>query len=158
MITPPAGTQSFYAAILEKPAAEFLIGLLAPEFVKTEHIKEAMITSADFRSDIEAAVELQEAVKEITDNITDFDQQSETIDRFNPLFFPKTKDLYSVAELDDTGEVIAIDGFQNPYIVMHSRTSTELYPNVIEGRVVYRQFELPSMQESLEVYQEPMLS
>lgn len=158
MITPPNGTPSFYAAILEKPAAEFLVSLLAPQFVRGGDIKEAMITSMDFNNDVEATVELQTAVKEIADNLIDFHQEIDTAERFNPLFLPKTKDLYDLVEVNDDGEITTIDGFQNPFVVMYSKTSIENHPNVIEGRVVYRQFALPPLHESLEAYQEPLLS
>ncbi len=142
MITPPKGTTSFYAAIFDKPAAEFIVGLLAPHFSKSGVVKDAMITSLDFESDINAVLELQHGVADVVNGITGFDEEVHMDEKFNPIYLPTTTDFLQYAELNEDDEIVGIDGFNSPFVIMSTSITVEDCPNVIEGRALYRQFTL----------------
>lgn len=158
MITPPESTSCFYTAFFEKTAAQFVVGLLAESFSRNNDIEQALITSKDFPSDIECINELKNAVEDVSANIVLDDDEIEIITRFNPIFLPKESDLYDVVDLNDEGDVIAIDGFASPYITMSLAVSTDEMANIIEGKVIYRQFNLPPAHVTLETNMEPLLS
>ena len=158
MITPPANTPSFYVALFEEPAARFVVGLVAESFGKTDDIREVMVTSKDFASDVLATVELQDGTSEIASHMVEIDEQCDVSTTYNPLFLPKTKSLYDTVEVDDDGDIVSIDGFHNPFTTVTIKMSIEDHPNFIDAKVVYKQFELPSLHTSLEAHMEPLLS
>ncbi len=142
MITPPKGTTSFYAAIFEKPAAQFFISLIAPEFSKTGEIKEAMITSVDFESDVNAVVEMQNGIADVIDAVTGFDEEVHLDEQFNPIYLPTTKDFLDYAELNEDDDIVGIKGFNTPFVIMNCSVATQDHPKVITAKALYRQFAL----------------
>ena len=156
MITPP--TSSFYVAMFKEQAARFVVSLLAPSFGKNSDVMDVMVTSKDFVSDVQAIVELQDSTSEIAGHMVEIDEELNVITKFNPLFMPKTGNLYDVVDVDDEGDVVSIDGFENPFTSMTIKYSVHDCQDFINARVVYRQFELPSLHTSLEVHMEPLLS
>lgn len=150
MITPPFKSPVFYTLLLEKPAAQFIVGLVASSFAKNEDIEQVMVTSQDFTSDIEATVELQTGAQEIASNLVDVDEQFDCATKFNPMYLPNKENIYEAVEVDDEGDVIEVDGFKNPFIAMTLQYSLENHPNVIDAKVTYKQFALPPLHAALE--------
>ena len=158
MITPPETASCFYSAHFEQSAAQFMIGLLAESFAVCDDVNQVLITSTDFRSDIEAASELRCGLEEVSVNLVDDDADIEFITKYNPIFLPNVANLLDIAELDDKGDIIMIDGFASPYISMMTSVSTDETPNIIEAKVLYKQFELPALHIELGVNKEVLLS
>lgn len=158
MITPPQSTPSYYAALLEDEAANFVISLLCKSFHNKGEISQLLVTSKELGTDIEAANELQEGIDEIVNNITDFEEPSEVLVTHNPLYLPNVTDIYEHAELDDDGNITKIDGFTSPFISMQYSFSKEDHPNLIDGKVAYQAFNLPQMFSLTEPQKEQYIS
>lgn len=158
MITPPETTACFYSAHFEKSAAQFMIGLLAESFSRVDDVAQVLITSVDFSSDVQATVELQEGLDEVSANIVLDDDEIEFYTKFNPIYLPNTINLLDVAELDDQGDVVSIDGFASPFVTMMITVSTDEMAHIIEGKVSYKQFDLPPIHVSLDANRETVLS
>lgn len=158
MITPPDSTSCFYSAHFEKSAAQFMIGLLAESFASSDDVSQVLITSTDFKSDVEATVELQDGLDEVSCNIVDSDDEVEFITKYNPIFLPSDFNLLDFAELDDKGDITSVDGFTSPFISMMTSISTPEMPNIIEAKVMYKQFDLPPLHTSLDTSKEVLLS
>jgi hypothetical protein len=150
MITPPLHAPVFYSAILEGDAANFLTSLLTDTFAKSGDIQKVMITSQDFTSDIAAANELHEGTREIASHITAFDEEVDTVTRYNPMLLPKENAIFDLAELDHDGDILTVDGFASPYVMLTTKISTTSHPEVIDGKVVFKQFEISELNKGLE--------
>ncbi len=158
MITPPLSAPSFYTAIFEGDAAKFVVGLVAESFAKNDDIKQVMVTSQDFTNDISAIVELEESTREVVSHLVDADEIIDTVVKYNPLFLPHAESLHDVVETDEEGDIISVDGFSNPFSVMTMKHSVPEHPNVVEAKVVYKQFDLPPLINELEGNKEVLLS
>lgn len=146
MITPPASTPCFYTVLFERPIAHELMKLMAPK--TGADIDQVLVTSLDMGSDLQAANELQAGVDSmVLGTGLKFDQQM----KFNPLYLPmKPNELAEKLEVTKDGNIQAVDGFANPYISMHLQLSTEERPDAVDGKICYKQFELPQFTEMLE--------
>lgn len=150
MITPPFKNPIFYSLLLEKSAAQYVIGLVAESFAKNDDIEQVMVTSQDFTSDVEATVELQTGAQEIASNLVDVDEEFDCTAKYNPMYLPFNENIYDVVEVDDEGDVVEVAGFKNPFITMTLQYSLENQPNVIDAKVLYKQFNLPALHTALE--------
>lgn len=146
MITPPFSTPSFYTAVLENSAAEFIIGLLAPQMSKD--IKTVLLTSKDISSDIEATNELQLGVNAVMSRLLVDGEQPSIATEYNPMYMPNMAEkMLSDIEVDNDGDIICIAGFSNPFISMTLKTGSIEFPGSIDCKVNFKQFELPPMFE-----------
>lgn len=152
MITPPSFVPCFYTVLFEKPATPQLMKLMAP--TKGGDIEQVLLTSKDIGSDVQAVHELEQGVDKVVAGI------SVSVDRqhlFNPIYLPMNpNDLAAKLEIDKDGDVHAVDGFSNPYISSHLQLSTEERPDMIDGKVCFKQFPLPQFNEMVE--KQPLLS
>jgi hypothetical protein len=143
MIIPPVLTNSFYSVAFEEPMAQNLVRLLAPT---SKDINQAIVTSRDLRSDIEATNELQAGVRTMFG-----EQEHDTCVKFNPMYLPiKPEELAMKLELNRDGDLQSIDGFSNPYVSAHIQMSIDNHPNVVDAKISFKPFQLPRMVELLE--------
>jgi hypothetical protein len=146
MITPPALTPCFYTVLFEKQVASQLMKLMAP--TAGGDVEQVLVTSLDMGSDLQAANELQTAVDAMVLSAGgEFDRQL----TFNPLYLPMKPDkLAEQLEVTKEGEVQSVAGFANPFISMHLQLSTEECPDVVDGKICFKQFQLPQFTEMIE--------
>lgn len=146
MITPPALTPCFYTVLFEKPIAAQLMKLMAP--ITGGDIEQVLVTSLDMGSDIQAVCELQTGVDAmILSAGGEFDRKL----TFNPLYLPmKPDELAMQLEVAKDGEIQSVAGFGNPFISMHLQLSTEACPDVVDGKICFKQFQLPQFTEMIE--------
>jgi len=151
MIKLPNTAPCFYAATFEKLAAQFVVGLVTESFGLGDDIAEVLVTSTDMTSDIEAIGELQEGLEEVASHLIDFEEEDEIefLTKYNPLYLPNSGDLYDTIDVDDKGDVVAIDGFSTPFVVMSIKMSMEDMPELMDGKVMFKPFELPTIHEAL---------
>jgi hypothetical protein len=146
MITPPALTPCFYTVLFERPIAHELMKRMAP--TKGGDIDQVLVTSLDMGSDMQAANELQAAVDSMVQGTgLKFDREL----KFNPLYLPiSANELAEKLEVSKDGEIQSVAGFANPFISMHLQLSTEERPDAVDGKICFKQFELPQFSEMLE--------
>lgn len=146
MITPPAFTPCFYTVLFEKQVSQELMKIMAPS--KGGDVDQVLVTSGDFTSDIEATVELENAVSTIMKSAAiEFDRQL----TYNPMYLPiKPDKLMESLEVDKQGEILAVAGFANPFIAAHLQLSTTERPDVVDGKICFKQFPLPAFNEIFE--------
>jgi hypothetical protein len=151
MITPPVLTPCFYTVLFEKQVSQELMKIMAP--LKGGDVDQVLMTSGDFTSDIEATVELEAGVNKIMESAAIvFDRQL----TFNPLYLPMSKDqLGDGLEVDKQGEIQSVAGFANPYIASHLQLSANECPDIVDAKVCYKQFPLPSFNEIFETIVRP---
>lgn len=143
MIVPPASTPVFYTVLFEEPGAKKLAKLLSPSSVDVQQI---IVTSLDLGSDIEATNELDIAVRSLFEG-----QKYDHSMKFNPIYLPiGGEELSTKLELDQEGDLTAIDGFTSPFISASIKLSIEDYPDAVDGSVNFKPFELPKMRELIE--------
>jgi hypothetical protein len=140
MIVPPISTQSFYTALLEKNAAQFIVNLLSPSNI--QDVDQVLIVSQSINSDVQATNELLYGVNEVMLNIANMDEHIETTVMYNPLYLPKADTLAAV-DFDNNGNILTVDGFASPFISMTIKTNIKEQPPLIDAKVNYKQFELP---------------
>jgi len=154
VITPPLSTPSFYTAVFEHDAAHFVLGLLAGRDA-VKDIEQLMVTSLDMPSDVQCTNELRAATDEVMSHVTDDADEVDTEIHFNPMYLPILKEnLFDKVEVDSDGDIVAIDGFGNPFISMSLKHSIPDFPGIVEARVNYKQFPLPPMNEMLEQHEQ----
>lgn len=152
MITPPAFVPCFYTVLFEKPASPQLMKLMAP--TKGGDIEQVLVTSKDISSDIMAVHELENGVNQVVAGLAVSVDRQHT---FNPIYLPMDpNDLAEKLEVDKDGDIQAVAGFGNPYISSHLQLSTEERPDMIDGKVCFKQFPLPQFTEMVE--KQPLLS
>jgi hypothetical protein len=146
MITPPLVVPSFYTALFERTGAQEIMKLVAPTSGKD--IDQVLVTSIDMASDLEASVELRDAIMKVMDGAgVLFDEKL----KFNPLYLPTDSDVLAEAmEVDDDGVVKSISGFDNPFITMNMSIMTADEGEAVLGKVCYKQFELPPYNDIFE--------
>lgn len=155
MIIPPVNTTSFYAAVFKEPAANLLIGLIAKSFAERNEIGQVLVTSLDFESDVIATVELQNGLTEL---VKQMNVEHNVKTKFNPLFLPSTTSLYDVVDVDESGDISTIDGFNSPFTLMTVKIDTDQITDMADAKVMFRQFELPQLHVSLESHKEVSIS
>lgn len=145
MITPPASVPSFYTVLFEKLGSQQLMKLMAP--TKGKDIEQVLITSLDISSDMAAMSELEKCVQSVVDGIgVPYDKQI----TFNPLYLPiESHKLEETLDLDNEGDISAVSGFTNPFIVMSLQVACDDSPTEVDAKVCFKQFELPSFNEML---------
>jgi hypothetical protein len=144
MITPPAGTKSFYAVLLENSAAKFAIGKLVTEAFSAD-IERVLVTSLDMVSDLEVASELFYAVEQF--NLLAIGQKPQIL--FNPLYLPGgDEDIANGIDISEDGELNGIAGFTNPYTSMGLKLHDEQI-QLIDAKVNFQQFQLPALSDIL---------
>ena len=154
MIVVPYKTPAFYSVLAEKPAASFLCSLLSPTYGQA--IDVVQFLSRDMDSDVEATVELQDAINTVSNNldIGEIDQQLQ----FNPMYLPTGEDLNKNLEYDSEGDVITVGGFVNPYTTAELKLSATNHPTFLNATINYQPFTLPSMSEMLSSHNRPPVS
>lgn len=144
MITPPAGTRSFYAVLLENSAAKFAISKLVTEEF-SDDIERVLITSLDMESDLQVTAELFNAVEHF--NLLAHGQKPEV--HFNPLYLPLGgEDTANGIDINEDGELSSIDGFTNAYTSMGLKLH-DAQLQLIDAKVNFQQFELPALSAIL---------
>lgn len=139
MITPPHSTTAFYSMLLERGAAAPVLTLLGATLVDVERL---LVTSKDLASDIQAVNELTAAASVIEAALPTATRSTQ----HNPLYLPVASDLLDQIDADTTGEITAIAGFNSPFITMTLALKEEGC-TMVEGKVVYRPFQLPALHE-----------
>lgn len=149
MITPPINTPSFYTAMLENSAAQFVTGLLTANDVND--ITHVLITSQNITSDVLAAHELQTGVDKVMLNVLRVGEAPQSEIKFNTIYLPTKvdSDLFDTVQHDDEGDIIKIDGFLNPFISISIKLSTPDERGTIDANVNYKQFKLPTLDTLL---------
>ena len=145
MIDVPLSSAAYYVSFFEKDAAKMLVRTLIQDESILDDIDACLVTSLDFTSDIEACAELEYSSKSVLNNIMNLTDEIHNNIKFNPIYLPGTLDLYEVAELDDNGNIVSISGFQSPYVVMASNFSYEENDDIIQSKVIYKEFETPNL-------------
>lgn len=148
MITPPYKTDCFYSVNLKDSAAQFMAKVFAP--LTSKDISAVLVTSIDFSSDVEATNELQSSISAIMKQLLPVSEQATPKIVFNPMYLPNMHtELLNGIEFDSDGDITSIAGFSNPFITMTLKAGSEEYPQLIEARVNFKQFELPSANKLL---------
>ena len=149
MITPPMETPCFYTVLFEKQVSQELMKLMAP--TKGGDIEQVLFTSINLGSDVMAAAELEHGVSAVVKGsgiVTD------RLLTFNPLYLPmKPDELAEKLEVNNDGDIQSVAGFANPFITIQLRHSTELCPDVVDGKICFQQFPLPSFTDIFETQQ-----
>jgi hypothetical protein len=150
MITPPHSIGVFYTALFEKPIAHAIAKLMSP--TAFGDINQVLVTSLDIGSDIEATNEIDVATSSLVQAV-----EHDRALTFNPIYLPMKADkLAEKLDISKEGEVQAVDGFANPFIIASIKISMPDAPEVIDAKVCYKQFELPSFRDMVE--ETPLLS
>lgn len=142
MITPP--TACFYVVRAEGEAAEFVAATLSMGIVAD--IKVALLVSADYSNDVQAAVGLDSTVDTLKSRLLSPDLTEAT--EFNPLYIPSTQaaidDVLDGDEQAETFEFTGMDG--SPFTLKTVNVATADH-DVIEGKVACKPFDLPSYSD-----------
>lgn len=153
MITPP--TKSFFVVRISGGAADFVTNAFAPGV--TSDIREAVLISDDYDTDIEAHNSMDDALAVLRKELRR-DRVKISIDtKYNPLYVPSTAaELDSVLEsADDNFRFVGFDG--NPF-TMKSVAITSNGAELATARVACHQFDLPSYAEILEAQERKVIN
>lgn len=153
MITPP--TKSFFVIHVTGEAADFITNRFSPGV--TSDIREAVLISEDYDTDIEAHNGLDDAVELVRGQLRLGDARTATSTKHNPFYVPS-----SLAELDSMlegeGEDTKFVGFDgNPYTMKSIEIVSDGTP-VVSARVACHQFELPSYSEILDAQENKVIN
>ena len=139
MINPP--TDCFYTIQLMGEAAELVTSTVSPGSIAD--IKEAILISDDFTSDIEAINKLDVAMTKMRSGLVDQDLTELT--SINPFYVPSTPaQLNSMLDGDiksETYHFVGMDG--NPFTLKTVIVISSEEEGVMAGRVLCKPFELP---------------
>ena len=92
MITPPPSVQSFYTLLLTAQPAQTVLQLLIKD---VGDIENALVTSTDFGTDVEALVECVESAQRVAGMIG---QEADPQIQYNPIYLPNHGDLNDEVE------------------------------------------------------------
>jgi len=156
MITPP--TKSFFVIHIAGEAADFITNTFSPEV--TSDIREAVLISDDYETDIEAHNRLDDAVNVVRKKLRKQHPRGKLAieTKHNPLYVPSTQDeLDSVLEGEesDNFRFVGFDG--NPFTMK----SIEIIANnnpIVSARVACHQFDLPSYSEIVNAQEHKVLN
>lgn len=144
MITPPASVPSFYTVLFERLGSQELMKRMAP--TKGKDIDQVLITSVDIPSDMAAMAELEKCIQHIVHNIG---LSCNTQITFNPLYLPiESAVLEEALDLDNEGDISAVSGFTNPFVVVSLQVDCN-DAHEVDAKVCYKQFQLPPFNEML---------
>lgn len=146
MITPPVGTESYYTAMLETDAARYVINLLVGE-AAAQDVAHVMLTSKDMGSELEAAHELRTGAEIVIGAVSSGEVPVINMN-FNPLYLPNIE-TFQHMDVDEEGDIIEIDGFQNPFIAVTFKVQNENQRTSIDCKINWKQFTLPDMHEMI---------
>ncbi len=141
MITAP--TDCFYVIQVQGDAAEFVAGTLCADVLND--IRSAVLISADFRSDIQAEVSMDENVAALRRRLGG--DVTEVVQR-NPLYAPATPDeIDDVLEGDMRSKHLSFSGMDGSPFTLKTISLTSNSEEVLQGRITYKAFDLPSYED-----------
>jgi len=143
MIIPP--TKSFFVIHISGEAADFITNKFSPEV--TSDIREAVLISDDYETDIEAHHCMDDAVNIVKKQLRKDHIKIVTETKHNPLYIPSTPEqLDSVMEGEesDNFKFVGFDG--NPF-TMKSVAISSNNEQIIAARVACHQFDLPAYSD-----------
>ena len=153
MITPP--TKSFFVIHIDGEAADFITNKFSPGV--TSDIREAVLISDDYDTDIEAHNRLDDAVGLVRKQLRKGHKKLAIETRHNPLYVPATQDeLDSMLEGD--GEEARFVGFEGNPFTMKSVEIVSGGRPIVSARVACHQFELPSYAEILDAQERKVIN
>ena len=143
MITPP--TNSFFVIHVKGEATDHVVSKLAPSTMAD--IREAILISNDYTSDIQAHVEMDVAVEKLKSQLGRSDIFEHT--QINPLYVPSTQDqVDQVLESDPAGDSFKFVGMDNnPYTMRSVDLSMPDCEILVAARTACHEFPLPSYSE-----------
>lgn len=149
MITPP--TDSYFMLHLSDEAAEFAASVLSLSAMND--IREAVLVSIDFESDIEAGCAFDDTVHVLKDGILQDTIEYET---FNPIWLPSTpEELEGAFDSDegktDTVNFTAVDG--SPFTMKLTTIAVD-DREVMTGKLVCKPFEMPSYTDMMQEHRD----
>lgn len=155
MITPP--TKSFFVIHISGEAADFVTNTFSPEV--TSDIREAVLISDDYETDIEAHHRMDDAMSIVTKQLRKGKVKIATETKHNPLYIPSTPEqLESVLECGETEDTMKFIGFDgNPYTMK----SVDIIANdkqIVSARVACHQFDMPTYNEIISGQQNKVLN
>jgi hypothetical protein len=113
-------------------------------------IRNVMIISTDFASDVQAINELKHGSLEVMTNLADIGDSISSSSDFNPLYLPgKIEDPTSMLDLTEENDSAAVIGFPNPFISMEYRMWAQEDTNLIDAKVNFKEFTLPPLEDFL---------
>ena len=144
MINPP--TKSFFVIHIAGEAADFITDKFSPGV--TSDIREAILISDDYESDIEAHNRFDLALDVVRKQLRKGKIKMQMETKHNPLYIPSTQsELDKVLDTEDADEEIKFVGFEgNPFTMK----SVEIVSNntpIVNARVACHQFDLPPYSE-----------
>lgn len=143
MITPP--TNSFFAIHVKGEATDHVVSKLSPSTMAD--IREVILISNDYTSDIQANNDMDIAVNKLQDELGRTGVFKET--KMNPLYFPSTQDqVDEMLEGDPAGDSFKFVGMDNnPYTMKSVELSLQGSDALVVGRIACHEFPLPSYSE-----------
>lgn len=155
MITPP--TKSFFVIHVAGEAADFITNKFSPEV--TSDIREAVLISDDYETDIEAHHKMDDAINVVRKQLRRDKIKVSTETKHNPLYIPSTQEeIDSVLQSQEETETFKFVGFEgNPY-TMKSVEITSGYTPLISARVACHEFDLPSYNDIVNDQQNKVLN
>lgn len=144
MITPP--TNSFFAIHVKGEATDHVVRKLSPSTMAD--IREVILISNDYTSDIQANNDMDVAVDMLQDELGRAGVFKQT--KMNPLYFPSTQDqVDAVLEGDPSGDNFKFVGMDNNPYTMKSVELSLLGDSdaLVVGRIACHEFPLPSYSE-----------
>lgn len=153
MITPP--TKSFFVIHVSGMAADFISDKFSPEV--TSDIREAVLISDDFETDIEAHHGMDKALTKLRKPLG----RSLAIEtKYNPLYIPSTPEAIDNVMESDTADNFRFTGFDgNPFTMKSvSIGRADNQGDLISARVACHQFDLPSYAEIIEAQEHKVIN
>jgi hypothetical protein len=144
MITVPTGENTSYTILFEERAAKFVASLITLK--ACNDIEQVLVLSKKL-DDITCINEVQFGVQEVGEHA--FGDHVQVSTHFNPLYLPVTEEME--VEYDQAGQIEAIGGFEDPFIVLTVACSTPSYDHVIDATVAYDEYEIPPAEEALKI-------
>lgn len=142
ILSPP--TDCYYMVHATGEAAEFVAGTLSAS--TTTDIKEAVLISIDFKSDIQAAVSLDETIELVKKQLdglplTEYEYN-------NPLFTPSSpEELDEVLDGDARSETITFVGLDGNPFTLKMRDVTTEDRDLVRAKLSCKPFDLPPYNE-----------
>ena len=142
MITPP--TKSFFVIHISGEAADYITNKFSPEV--TSDIREAVLISDDYETDIEAHNSMDSAVDGVKKQLRKGRIKMEMETKHNPLYIPSTPEQLENV-LEDLGDNFKFTGFDGNPFTMKSVAITSNDKQLVNARVSCHQFDLPTYSE-----------
>lgn len=155
MIIPP--TKSFFVIHISGEAADFITNKFSPEV--TSDIREAILISDDYETDIEAHHSMDTAVNVVKKQLRKDHIKVVTETKHNPLYIPSTQEqLDSVLEGEEMSDNFKFTGFEGNPFTMKSIAITSNNKPIVAARVACHQFDLPSYSDIMHAQEQKVIN